>query len=157
VANRGARIRLQKRIPTHAGLGGGSSDAAATLLVLARLWELNCSWDELLTIAAQLGADVPFFFYGGTVKASGIGEQLETLEDVEQKFFLIVKPNANISTADAYRALDERSLTSPIPETILSSSQQRDGISTTALADGCEVFSATTIMTNCAPANAQWY
>jgi 4-diphosphocytidyl-2-C-methyl-D-erythritol kinase len=123
-ADRGARIRLQKRIPTQAGLGGGSSDAAATLLVLAKLWELNCSWDELLTIAAQLGADVPFFFYGGTVKASGIGEQLETLEDIAQKFLLIVKPNANISTADAYRALDERSLTSPIPETILSTSQQ---------------------------------
>jgi 4-diphosphocytidyl-2-C-methyl-D-erythritol kinase len=122
-AERGARIRLRKRIPTQAGLGGGSADAAMTLLLLAKLWELNCSRDELIEIASRLGADVPFFFSGGTAHATGIGDQIETLDDVEQKFLLIVKPNANISTADAYRALDERSLTSLIPETILSSSQ----------------------------------
>ena len=122
-AERGARIRLRKRIPAQAGLGGGSADAAITLLVLAKLWELNCSRDELITIGSQLGADVSFFFHGGTARATGIGEQIESLDDIEPKWLLIVKPNANISTADAYRALDERSLTSLIPETILSSSQ----------------------------------
>ena len=76
-----------------------------------------------MSIASRLGADVPFFFYGGSARATGIGEQIETLDDLEQKFLLILKPNANISTADAYRALDERSLTSLISETILSSSQ----------------------------------
>ena len=60
---------------------------------------------------------------GGTAKATGIGEQIETLNDIEQRFLLILKPNANISTADAYRALDERSLTSPNSKTILSTSQ----------------------------------
>lgn len=124
-ANRGARIRLQKRIPTQAGLGGGSADAAVALLGLAQLWEANCSKDELVTIALQLGADVPFFFYGGTARATGIGEQIETLNDIEQKFLLILKPNANISTADAYRALDERSLTSLNSKTILSSSETK--------------------------------
>ena len=122
-ANSGARICLQKRIPTQAGLGGGSADAAATLLGLAQLWEVNCSKEELMMIASQLGADVPFFFYGGTARASGIGEQIEPLEDIEQRFLLILKPNANISTADAYRALDERSLTSPNSKTILSTSE----------------------------------
>jgi 4-diphosphocytidyl-2-C-methyl-D-erythritol kinase len=120
---RGARICLRKGIPMQAGLGGGSADAAVTLLVLANLWELNCSRAELITIASRLGADVPFFFYGGSAHASGIGDQIEALDDIEPRFLLILKPNANISTADAYRALDQGSLTSLIPETILSTSQ----------------------------------
>jgi len=123
-ANKGARIRLQKRIPTQAGLGGGSADAAVTLLMLAKLWELKCRRDELATIGAQLGADIPFFFHGGAVRAGGIGELLDPLEDLEQRFLLILKPNVNISTADAYRALDERSLTSLNPKTILSTSRR---------------------------------
>jgi 4-diphosphocytidyl-2-C-methyl-D-erythritol kinase len=122
--NRGAWIRLQKKIPMQAGLGGGSADAAATLLGLANLWEVNCSKNELVTIASQLGADVPFFFFGGAARATGTGEQIETLDDIEQKFLLILKPNVNISTADAYRALDERSLTSLNSKTILSTSQR---------------------------------
>ena len=117
---KGARIRLQKRIPLQAGLGGGSADAAITLLMLAKLWELNCSRDELIAVGSQLGADVPFFFYGGTARATGTGEQIETLKDIEPRFLLILKPNANISTVDAYRALDQRSLTSPNSKSILS-------------------------------------
>ena len=120
---RGARIRLQKRIPTQAGLGGGSADAAMTLIALTKLWELNCSSDELIAIGSKLGADVSFFFYGGTARATGIGEQIESLNDVEQTFLVILKPNANISTADAYRALDERSLTSLNSKSILSTSR----------------------------------
>lgn len=119
----GARIRLQKRIPMQAGLGGGSADAAMTLMALAKLWELNCTSNELIAIGSQLGADVSFFFYGGTARATGIGEQIELLKDVEQTFLVIVKPNANISTADAYRALDERSLTSLNSKSILSTSR----------------------------------
>jgi 4-diphosphocytidyl-2-C-methyl-D-erythritol kinase len=140
--NRGARIRLQKRIPMQAGLGGGSADAAVTLVVLAKLWELNFSQDELISIGSQLGADVPFFFYGGTARATGIGGQVETLADIEQRFLLILKPNANISTAGAYRALDERSLTSLIPETILSSSQATAGSDKIALANLTNDFEA---------------
>jgi len=120
---RGARIRLQKRIPTQAGLGGGSADAAMTLIALTKLWELNCTSDELIAIGAQLGADGSFFFYGGTARANGIGEQIEPLNDVGQMFLVIVKPNVNISTADAYRELDERSLTSLNSKSILSTSR----------------------------------
>ncbi len=124
-ATKGARIRLQKRIPMQAGLGGGSADAAMTLIALAKLWELSCSRDQLMKIGSTLGADVSFFFCGGTARATGIGQQLSPLDDVAQKFLLILKPNANISTADAYRAWDERSLTSPISETILSTSEAK--------------------------------
>ena len=119
---KGARIRLEKRIPTHAGLGGGSSDAAATLVGLARLWELRTSRRELSELATRLGADVPFFLDGGTARGTGIGDRLEPLEDALETFLLIVKPQANISTADAYKALDQRTLTSSNSKTILSRS-----------------------------------
>ena len=119
----GARIRLHKKIPMQAGLGGGSADAAVTLLALVKLWGLNCPRSDLMTIGSQLGADIKFFFYGGTARATGIGEQIERLDDIEQMFLLILKPNANISTADAYQALDERSLTSHYSKSILSTSE----------------------------------
>ena len=121
-ARKGARIRLAKRIPTEAGLGGGSSDAATTLLALAHLWELAADKQELCDLAAKLGADVPFFLCGGTARGSATGKDLTPLPDVPEKFLLIVKPNASISTADAYQALDRRSLTTRNSKTILSSS-----------------------------------
>ena len=119
---RGARIRLDKRVPMQAGLGGGSSDAAITLLGLAALWNLQTSRDELLAIAGELGADVPFFFHGGTARATGAGERIELLDDVPDTFLLVVKPSAGIRTVDAYQYFDERSLTSPKSKTILSTS-----------------------------------
>ena len=75
----GARIRLEKRIPVSAGLGGGSSDAAATLLGLLRLWGLDMDKRRLLELAAKLGSDVPFFIEGGTALGEGRGEQLTPL------------------------------------------------------------------------------
>ena len=123
---KGARIRLEKRIPTHAGLGGGSSDAAATLIGLTRLWELRTTRQELSELAARLGADVPFFLYGGTARGTGVGDRIEPLEDAPETFLLIVKPNANVSTADAYRALEKPALTSSNSKTILSSSEAKE-------------------------------
>ena len=119
---KGARIRLDKRLPMQAGLGGGSSDAAVTLLGLAALWNLKASRDELLAIARELGADVPFFFHGGTAGATGAGERINAVADVPVRFLLVIKPNTGISTVDAYQYLDERSLTSPESKTILSTS-----------------------------------
>ena len=119
---KGARIRLEKRIPTHAGLGGGSSNAAATLIGLTRLWQLGTTTHELIELAARLGADVPFFLSGGTARGTGIGDRIEALEDAPETFLLIVKPNANVGTADAYKALDGRTLTSSNSKTILSRS-----------------------------------
>ena len=120
--DRGARIRLEKRIPLQAGLGGGSSDAAIALIGLAYLWNLKGSFTELTEIAATLGADVPFFLNGGTARGTGIGTQLTRLPDVLEKFLLILKPNANVSTAQAYQALNAPSLTTLSGNTILSGS-----------------------------------
>jgi len=122
-AEKGARIRLEKRIPVQAGLGGGSADAAVTLLALAHLWKLSASKPDLLALGSRLGADVPFFLFGGTAHGTGIGDKVARLRDIPEKFVLIIKPNASTRTSDAYAALDERSLTTPNPKTILSSSQ----------------------------------
>ncbi len=123
---KGARIRLEKRIPVQAGLGGGSADAAITLLALAHVWELNATKEDLLEVGSRLGADVPFFLFGGTARGTGIGDNVVPLRDAPEKFLLIIKPIANSSTSDAYRALDERSLTTRNSKTILSSSQPTD-------------------------------
>src|SRR5437660_1147801 len=121
--NKGARIRLEKRIPAQAGLGGGASDAAVTLLALTYLWNLETNRNDLLDVASSLGADVPFFLFGGTARGSGIGNNITPLPDVDDRFLLIIKPNTNISTARAYQSLNSVSLTSTEAKTILSSSQ----------------------------------
>src|SRR5262245_43010541 len=120
-AQQGALIRLEKRVPVQAGLGGGSSDAAVTLLALAQLWKLAADRRALLEIAADLGADVPFFFSGGTARGTGTGKTIAPLPDAPEKFLLIIKPKAGISTADAYKVLDVGTLTTRNSKTILSS------------------------------------
>jgi 4-diphosphocytidyl-2-C-methyl-D-erythritol kinase len=126
--DKGARIRLIKRIPVQAGLGGGSSDAAVTLLALAHLWQAPAKPAELFEIAGNLGADVPFFFFGGTARGTGSGRNLAPLGDAPDRFLLVVKPSANMATSDAYKSLKARSLTTAEAKTILSSSE-RGGIS----------------------------
>ena len=118
----GADIRLFKKIPAKGGLGGGSSNAAVTLLALNRLWRLDRGEGDLRRIGAQLGADVPFFLSGGTAVATGIGTQLETVEDVATQYLIIITPNASVSTATAYGAVNAPSLTSTDSVSILSSS-----------------------------------
>ena len=105
----GARLHLDKRVPYGAGLGGGSSDAAATLRLLARLWGLDVPADALARLALDLGSDVPFFLDGRPARATGQGERLEPLSDVEGSpyrcpFWLVVAvPDVHVSTAEAYR------------------------------------------------------
>jgi 4-diphosphocytidyl-2-C-methyl-D-erythritol kinase len=122
--DKGARIRLLKRIPVQAGLGGGSSDAAVTLLALAHLWQLPAKGQELLEMAADLGADVPFFFFGGAARGTGSGKILTPLPDPPDQLLLVVKPNANVATSDAYKLLKAASLTTAEAKTILSSSER---------------------------------
>jgi 4-diphosphocytidyl-2-C-methyl-D-erythritol kinase len=119
----GAKIDLEKRIPLQAGLGGGSSNAAVTLLALTHLWKLTASASELSEIAASLGADVPFFFYGGCAVATGIGTTLSPLPDQPAVPLLIVVPNAKVSTAKAYAALRLTALTSLKSDSILAVSR----------------------------------
>jgi 4-diphosphocytidyl-2-C-methyl-D-erythritol kinase len=121
--NRGARIRLEKRIPTHAGLGGGSADAAVTLIGLVHLWKMDLTRDDLGSVAGELGADVPFFLFGGTARGTGIGNEIAPWPDLSEAFMLIVKPNASIKTSAAYKSLDDPSLTTADAKTILSSSE----------------------------------
>ena len=99
-----ARIRLEKRIPVGAGLGGGSSDAARTLALLARLWESPLAPTELASIAALLGSDVPFFLTGGEADVEGRGERVNPLPDSPPEDLLLFVPPFAISTADVYAA-----------------------------------------------------
>ena len=103
----GLEIGLHKRIPSQAGLGGGSSDAAATLQAVSALFGLGLSKARLAEIGAALGADVPFFLTGGTALAEGLGERVTPLPPLDPSWpLVIVKPNADVSTAAAYAALD---------------------------------------------------
>lgn len=104
--NRGAFITLKKRIPAGAGLGGGSSNAAATLLGLCKLWQIDCSESALLALAAGLGSDVPFFLRGGTVLGSGRGEILNPLPDMPFEHLVVLFPGVHVSTSEAYRSLN---------------------------------------------------
>ena len=123
---RGVRIRLVKRIPAQAGLGGGSSDAAVTLLALMYLWQVDLTNDELREIAGNLGADVPFFLVGGLARGTGTGRLIEPIKGGTETHLLVVKPNFAVPTADAYAALGRVALTSSDSKFILSSSRADD-------------------------------
>ena len=94
----GALIRVKKNLPSEAGLGGGSSDAATTLLALNRLWGLNWPLSRLLPLGASLGADVPFFLGGRNAWVQGIGEKLLAI-DLPAAQFVVLKPQQGLSTA----------------------------------------------------------
>ncbi len=101
--DKGISIGIDKRIPVGGGLGGGSSDAAACLLALNRLWDLDLSLDQLAGIGLELGADVPVFVRGRAAWASGIGEVLQEIE-LEQPIYLVIDPKVAISTAQIFAA-----------------------------------------------------
>jgi len=117
-------IRLTKRIPMGAGLGGGSSDAAAILLALPVLAGRIIELPQLLEIAQQLGSDVPFFLFGGRAAAIGRGTELFPLPDSPAQLGLLVAPGIHISTAEAYRLLGA-SLTSRLQPNKIGSFQSR--------------------------------
>ncbi|ENV99993.1 4-(cytidine 5'-diphospho)-2-C-methyl-D-erythritol kinase [Acinetobacter calcoaceticus] len=93
----GLNIKIEKNIPMGAGLGGGSSNAATTLIVLNQLWECGLNKEQLADYGVKLGADVPIFIYGKNAWAEGIGEHLSFI-DLDQKQFIILKPDCFIST-----------------------------------------------------------
>lgn len=97
----GATIGVTKRIPVGSGMGGGSSDAATTLIALNRLWDLNLSRGELSAIGLSLGADVPFFLHGHDAFAEGIGERLTTI-DLPATWFAVVWPQVHVSTREIF-------------------------------------------------------
>ena len=102
-----AVVTLQKNIPMKAGLGGGSSDAAAALLALRRLWKLRVPDEQIHALAARLGSDVPFFLVGGTALGLGRGEEVYPLENLPRYHVVLVIPPFGVATKDAYQWLDE--------------------------------------------------
>jgi 4-diphosphocytidyl-2-C-methyl-D-erythritol kinase len=102
----GARIRLTKRIPMQAGLGGGSSDAATTLLGLNRLWGLGLGVDELATFAASLGSDVAFFLHPPAAWCTGRGEEVSPRTIGRRLHFVLVCPPFGLATAEVYRGVE---------------------------------------------------
>jgi 4-diphosphocytidyl-2-C-methyl-D-erythritol kinase len=105
----GLRIRIEKRIPPQAGLGGGSANAAAALLALGRLWRAGLPAEALTAIAGTLGADVPFFLTGGTALGLGRGDDIQPLADLPPHWLVLLVPSFGVSTADAFRWHDARS------------------------------------------------
>lgn len=102
----GAAIRLNKRIPLDSGLGGGSSNAATALLALNKLWSAGCNIEELIKMGAEIGSDVPFFLRGGTCIAEGRGEWITALPDIQQRWFVLIRPEVTVprgKTANMYK------------------------------------------------------
>lgn len=122
----GAAIRIEKRIPSAAGLGGGSADAAAVLVGLDRLYETELSYEKLLKIAVALGADVPFLIRGGTARARGIGEVLEPLSPLCGCYFLIAKGENKPSTGEMFSRLDSAEYNKPDIEKTAAALDSRD-------------------------------
>ncbi len=111
--SKGIRIFVEKRIPPGSGLGGGSSNAGCTLIALKEIFCKELNSKMLLPIASEIGADVPYFLFGGTCIGEGKGDVIREIEDFEPLYFFIVFPKIQISTKYAYREWDRAQLTFP--------------------------------------------
>jgi 4-diphosphocytidyl-2-C-methyl-D-erythritol kinase len=101
----GVCIEVEKNLPMGGGLGGGSSDAATTLVVLNELWGLQLSVERLMELGLALGADVPVFVYGYSAWAEGVGEKLEKI-DIPEPWFVVIKPDCHVNTGEVFSAKD---------------------------------------------------
>ena len=111
--NQGVDIYLEKHIPMGGGLGGGSSDAATTLIMLNSLWGLNWHRDRLMELGLKLGADVPVFIYGDNAFAEGVGEKLSAV-DLPNAWYLVLMPPVHVSTAQIFASNELTRNTIPI-------------------------------------------
>lgn len=126
----GMDIYLDKQIPAAAGLAGGSSDCAATLIGINEIYELGLSQDELCEIGVTLGADVPFCIKKGTMLSEGIGEILTPLPPLPTLYTLLIKPDISVSTAWVYKSLNLEHLTShPDTQKVIQALQHHDAAS----------------------------
>ncbi|CAM3229170.1 4-(cytidine 5'-diphospho)-2-C-methyl-D-erythritol kinase [Sporolactobacillus spathodeae] len=122
----GVRIFIQKKIPVAAGLAGGSSDAAATIRALNRLWSLEMTNEDMQEIAVQIGSDVAFCLHGGTALATGRGEIIDPLPDLPPCWVVLVKPDVSVSTAQVYRDWDDQEAVHPNVNAMISAVQNHD-------------------------------
>ncbi len=102
----GVHMELSKRTPAMAGLGGGSADCAAALIVLNRMWELNLSEEKLYELGFRLGADVPFCLMGGFARVGGLGEQLQAMKASDAPEMLLIMPDGGLSTGAVFKGYD---------------------------------------------------
>ncbi|WP_071458806.1 4-(cytidine 5'-diphospho)-2-C-methyl-D-erythritol kinase [Bacillus massilinigeriensis] len=122
----GVSITIDKIIPVAAGLAGGSSDAAATLRGLNKLWNLGLSMDELAELGAELGSDVSFCVYGGTALATGRGEKIEHLPSPPTCWVVLAKPFIGVSTAEIYRRLNIEKISHPDTKEMIAAIEMDD-------------------------------
>ncbi|MBS3100802.1 4-(cytidine 5'-diphospho)-2-C-methyl-D-erythritol kinase [Candidatus Woesearchaeota archaeon] len=107
-AKQGARIFIEKNVPIEAGLGGGSSDAATTLMNLSKLWSLRLKEKQLIDLAAQLGSDVPFFIGENAALVEGIGDRIKRIKKSFSINIVLINPGFRVSTKWAYSAFDRQ-------------------------------------------------
>ncbi|WP_394191630.1 4-(cytidine 5'-diphospho)-2-C-methyl-D-erythritol kinase [Paenisporosarcina quisquiliarum] len=122
----GVSIVLEKRIPVAAGLAGGSSDAAATLKGLNRLWNLQLTADQLAEQGAKIGSDVSFCVYGGTALATGRGEKIQELPSPPNCWIILAKPSIGVSTADVYGGLKVNEIIHPNTTEMIRAIKEKD-------------------------------
>lgn len=123
---KGVSIAIEKTIPVAAGLAGGSSDAAATLRGLNKLWQLGLSIDELATLGSEIGSDVSFCVYGGTALATGRGEIIQQLPAPPTCWVVLAKPFIGVSTAEIYRRLQIEGINHPNTNEMIRAIEERD-------------------------------
>jgi 4-diphosphocytidyl-2-C-methyl-D-erythritol kinase len=147
----GVDIAVDKRIPVGAGLGGGSSDAASTLLALNRLWDLRLARAALLRIALALGADVPFFVFGEPALARGIGERL-TAVSLPPLWVVVLAPSAIVPTAAIFAAPELTRSTPSLKMDVFSEGYGRNDLQAVAVARFPDIAAALAQLRACAPA-----
>ncbi|MGM0904606.1 MAG: 4-(cytidine 5'-diphospho)-2-C-methyl-D-erythritol kinase [Bacillota bacterium] len=123
---KGVSIAIEKTIPVAAGLAGGSSDAAATLRGLNKLWQLGLSIDELATLGSEIGSDVSFCVYGGTALATGRGEIIQQLPAPPTCWVVLAKPFIGVSTAEIYRRLQIEGINHPNTNEMIRAIEEKD-------------------------------
>lgn len=126
--SKGIRIEIEKNIPVSAGLGGGSSDAAAVLRGLNRIWSVNASRQELVSIGKRIGSDVPFCIYGTTALASGHGEHIQELASPPSSYVILAKPNIGVSTKTVFQHVNVQEMIHPDTDEIVEALESKDFI-----------------------------
>ena len=123
----GVHIDIVKNIPVSAGLAGGSTDGAAVLKLMNKLFEVNASEEELMEIGLKLGADIPYCIKGGTALCEGIGEKITPLKPFKNKILVLVKPAFGVSTKEVYKAFDINKVrVHPKTESLIEAMEKED-------------------------------
>lgn len=123
----GVHIDIVKNIPVSAGLAGGSTDAAAVLKLMNKIFKVNASNEELMELGLKLGADIPYCINGGTALCEGIGEKITALQPFKDKILVLVKPGFGVSTKEVYKAFNlDRVRVHPKTENLIKAMEQDD-------------------------------